>query len=119
MTFDTTKPVQTRDGRKARIICVDRKSHNRPIVALISDADGVERSAYFTADGQWNSREQGSTDLVNISEETSRWVNFYAGAGYETREIANQNNNRNLQRVAILQVKIEGDHVKDVIVHDI
>ncbi len=40
MTFDKTKPVQTRDGRPARIICTDQKG-NAPIVALIyQDKDG-------------------------------------------------------------------------------
>lgn len=32
--FDPTKPVQTRDGRKARIICTDAKGV-LPIIALV------------------------------------------------------------------------------------
>lgn len=33
----TGKPVCTRDGRKARIICFDKKDINYPIVALIEE----------------------------------------------------------------------------------
>lgn len=42
MTFDVTKPVQTRDGRKARIICTNKKG-SFPIVAIIEagDSEGV------------------------------------------------------------------------------
>ena len=39
--FDPTKPVQTRDGREARIICTDvERKGDWPIVALIKTSDG-------------------------------------------------------------------------------
>jgi len=41
MSFDPTKPVQTRDGRKARILYTDIKS-GYPIVALTTEPGGVE-----------------------------------------------------------------------------
>ena len=44
------KPVCTRDGRKARIICFDRKD-NTPIVALIERVDGIEILQCFYNDG--------------------------------------------------------------------
>ena len=34
--FDPSKPVQTRDGRKARILCTDYKSNLSTIVALVA-----------------------------------------------------------------------------------
>lgn len=48
--FDPTKPVQTRDGRKARIICTDAASP-LPIVALVTDK-GVEYPTVFTKEGR-------------------------------------------------------------------
>lgn len=44
------KPVRTRDGRKVRIICFDRKDV-RPIVALIKSDNGDEGVYYYYADG--------------------------------------------------------------------
>jgi hypothetical protein len=65
MSFDPTKPVQTKSGKKARIICTDRNLKNYPIVALISEHnDTVESFAYYNAKGEHllNSNE----DLINI-----------------------------------------------------
>lgn len=45
------KPVCTRDGCKARIICFDRKD-NTPIVALIERVDGIEILQCFYNDGK-------------------------------------------------------------------
>ena len=42
MTTDLTKPVQTADGRKARVICTDRDKHEYPVLALIARDDGGE-----------------------------------------------------------------------------
>lgn len=49
--FDPTKPVQTRDGRKARIICTDVNHKFYPIMALVQDFDGSEYAVSFTVDG--------------------------------------------------------------------
>lgn len=58
-SFDPNKPVMTRDGRKARIICTNKKGAH-PIVALIGDVEGV---MCFTEDGK---RAEDSYSLVNI-----------------------------------------------------
>ena len=42
MTIDLTKPVQTADGRKARVLCTDRAEGQWPVVALITGIDGRE-----------------------------------------------------------------------------
>ena len=44
--FDPLKPVQTRDGRKARIICTDRKMDGFPILALIPSHSGHMEHCY-------------------------------------------------------------------------
>jgi len=68
--FDPTKPVQTRGGLPARIVCTDRKHPVYTLVALITSRPGVEEALFYTADGQYI-REEGyrdSIDLINIPE---------------------------------------------------
>jgi hypothetical protein len=70
--FDVTKPVQTRDGRKARIICTDRafvsaNGESWPIIALISNGDGKEHAYYYRNDGGGLVRD-AAYSLVNIPE---------------------------------------------------
>lgn len=86
--------VQTKDGRKARLICVDRKDRAYPIVALI-DIEASEVACAFTTNGHFF--KEGSDpekDLINASVTIKRWVNLYKntdgqiypGAGwFETR----------------------------------
>lgn len=48
------KPVCTRDGRKARIICFDTiNKGNYPIIALLEDK-GCEAIFYYNKDGKCN-----------------------------------------------------------------
>ena len=79
------KPVCTRDGRKARIICFDYKGDGNayPILALISTCNlsGVpsEIIAKYTEDGKYakyNSVENGE-DLMMLPEKKEGWVNVY------------------------------------------
>lgn len=80
MTFDPTKPVQTRDGRPARILCTDRKCTEFPIVAVYSDSDGTECVACYKASGGWSgSGHPHSRDLVNVPEKRvlEAWMNVY------------------------------------------
>lgn len=77
-TFDPSKPVQTRDGRKARILCTDRRSAH-PIVALIESRGGGVREIPFTykPNGSWRGT-QDRSDLVNVPERVSM---FYGKTG--------------------------------------
>lgn len=61
------KPVCTRDGRKARIICFDKKG-NRPIVALIENSEGIECVEYYHEKG---------INLMMLPEKREGWVNVY------------------------------------------
>lgn len=77
--FDPTKPVQTRDGRPARILATDFKG-NFPIVAAVEFCDGTEIVYSYYDDGTMNrSRLQRGYDLINIPEdqELDVWVNVY------------------------------------------
>jgi hypothetical protein len=78
MKFDPTKPVQTRDGRKARIICTDAKGGN-PIVALRTSENGkYEVMELYYEDGRCQASSPGC-DLINIPEKRTLdcWVNVY------------------------------------------
>lgn len=74
--FDPTKPVQTKDGRPARIICTDMKRSAYPIVALVNEGK-EERISSFRVDG--GSGIFRDSDLVNIPEEKTGWINIYKG----------------------------------------
>lgn len=79
--FDPTKPVQTRSGHKARIICTDRASKNRPIVALVTNSSGYEVMEAYTAEGR--SLALGGNalrDLVNVPLQYEGWVNLFRDA---------------------------------------
>lgn len=67
-TFDPTKPVQTRSGRPARIICADRQLGvtNTPIISLVTSDGGGEYLNCVGSDGRVNSRGEMTDDLVNI-----------------------------------------------------
>lgn len=81
--FDPMKPVQTRDGRKARILCTDLEKHpgGATIVAAISST--YESVWYFQPDGKAYSGRENPVDLVNIPERTYQYTNmFYGGEGF-------------------------------------
>lgn len=72
------KPVCTRDGRKARVICFDRKhchqGHDYPIVALISEGCYDEFLCSYTKDGLFAQGECYNTDLMMLPEKKEGWA---------------------------------------------
>lgn len=98
------KPVCTRDGRKARIICFDYKgdSNAYPILALIStiNSRGVpsEIIAKYTEDGRYvkYNNVEYNEDLMMLPQKKEGWVNVYNSLGvitfshnpYDTKEEA-------------------------------
>ena len=71
------KPVCTRDGRKARIICFDR-DWDMSIVALVSDPLG-ESVHYYLSNGKIDFYKQNDEDLMMLPEKKEGWVNVYKG----------------------------------------
>lgn len=78
------KPVCTRDGRKARIICFDYAGETGyyPIVALVSYDRGnncYERVLKYTSDGLFNKYGdyKHDEDLMMLPEKEEGWVNIY------------------------------------------
>lgn len=78
------KPVCTRDGRKARIICWDKKG-NYPIVALIQDNENSEYIEYYTENGIFsNGGNNKNRDLMMLPQKKEGWVNVYNSLGVIT-----------------------------------
>lgn len=71
------KPVCTRDGRKARIICFNRESIGFPIIALVKNGD-TEGVYQFDDKGRSNiDDEERGYDLMMYPEKKEGWVNVY------------------------------------------
>ena len=86
MAFNPDLPVQTRDGRKARIICADRRGGGFPIMALVEAIGcGPERLTHHTSGGHLKYKGESEADLINIPEK--RWVNVYADDTATTHEL--------------------------------
>lgn len=69
------KPVCTRDGRKARIICFDAKC-NKPIVALIYDCN-KETVLQYLENGRFFVDQIDKYDLMMFHQKKEGWVNVY------------------------------------------
>ena len=81
------KPVCTRDGVKARIICFDAKS-DAPIIALITTDDGTEIAFDYLSDGTFFNRENPDNDLMMLPEKKEGWVNVSKFSIYASKEEA-------------------------------
>jgi hypothetical protein len=109
--FDPSKPVQTRDGRKARIICTDLKHPEFPVIAVITDRYGNEFAVAYTKDGRWRNDTQDDSDLLNIPEKRVGWVNAYLAGSchrdtlYATR--AGADNAAMSDRIACVQIEYD------------
>lgn len=76
------KPVCTRDGRKARIICFDAKG-DKPIIALV-EMGTAETPNNYPIDGKAVSAKEASCDLMMLPEKRNGWVNVYNHLGVIT-----------------------------------
>ena len=93
--IDFSKPIETRDGRKVRILATDVKCKFYPVVAVLMDDDGDESVDSYTADGKYSVEGCGceGDDLVNVPEKHTLWLTiFYDGSasGYTTEQQARE-----------------------------
>jgi len=76
--LDLSKPVETRSGRKVRILCTDAKD-DYPVVGLVQntahDGEYVER---WSLTGQYHLSKGNPLDLVNVAVEHTVWINIYS-----------------------------------------
>ena len=86
------KPVCTRDGRNARIICFDRICGDDyyKIVACVTAFDGdFEEVLSYGIDGYIvDSQNPKDEDLIMLLEKKEGWVNVYKERCYESKEEA-------------------------------
>ena len=74
------RKVITRDGRDARILCVDAKG-DYPVVALIPEADSKrDIPKIYTEDGYSYSGRMSFLDLFFAPEIHEGWANVFGGA---------------------------------------
>ncbi len=76
--LDLTKPVQTRDGRKVRILCTDRKAGNAGgcVVGLVTSRDGYEYIELWHENGTSPGSDHNNY-LVNVPEKVKLVVDVY------------------------------------------
>ena len=99
------KPVCTRDGRKARIICFD-KAGVYPIIALVQE-EGMETCHFYAKDGKCVDYKH-KYDLMMLPEKKEGWVNIYAlNTCYSSKEEAEANIDQDYEHEYVRTVKIE------------
>jgi hypothetical protein len=119
--LDLSKPVQTRDGRAARIICTDKKNLVYPIVALITTSAEIETLKTYTPAGQLFAISTGKGlsrhDLINVPVVKTGWLNMYprkhtSPTLWRTKELADEAACTN--RIACIKVEYtEGEGLTD------
>lgn len=91
---DFTKPVTTRDGRKVRILCTDRKSLRSVIVLIENEKE--ENCWSYLADGRYSSKDcETPHDLINppVKKYINLFKNDVGKMYYSTREEAEKAGN--------------------------
>jgi hypothetical protein len=70
MTFDPSKPVQTRDGRKARVLCTDFKiiPSDIRILSIIKEEKYADYLIILFHNGRKDIDVESEDDLVNVTE---------------------------------------------------
>jgi hypothetical protein len=85
MAIDWTKPVQTRDGRKVRVLCTDGPDLWYSVIGMV---DGRLCPETWTIDGvHFANGVTSNLDIINTPDPpvtVTRWVNVYSGgrSGY-------------------------------------
>ena len=105
------RKIITRDGKSARIICVNQISEDYPIVVLIRNKD-KEVIECYTKDGKFLENDIHNRDLFFVTEKKEGWINLFKinsamtiGEIYNTEEEAKSAIAKSL--VYISTVKIE------------
>lgn len=107
------KPVCTRDGRKARIICFDLNNKNFPIVAIIN-CDTEENAYQYDIDGVCDEHDN-NLNLMMLPQKKEGWVNIYTSFDgvetgidvYETEEIAKKNVDNSTSYLGTIKIEWE------------
>lgn len=93
-------PIQTRDGKSARIICYDADNKAHPLVVLVKDPyHNTEVPELYTVEGKLRQTlEDNDTDLMMAPTPYKGWISLYrdgkrvyGGQVYDTEEEALEN----------------------------
>lgn len=111
------KKIITRDGRSARIICMNRDGLNtKPIVALITLPNRDEAIRTYWEDGvETRGRKDNPYDLFFVTEKKTKWLNIYtdndenpiAGCFFETEEEAVENKSTGYTYIDTIKIEVE------------
>lgn len=111
------KPVYTRDGRKVRIICFDKKNDSHTIVSLVETETGDKEELFLhTDEGKYIvGRECDERDLMMLPEKHEGWTNVYKDGQnrftrgfFQTKETAeNATNPPGATRIATVKIEWE------------
>ena len=72
------KPVCTRDGKKARILCTDLNAGKYTVVAAVDFDNNREFLETFTEEGYYlDSNTEHEYDLMMPTERKKGWINIY------------------------------------------
>lgn len=119
MAFDPTKPVQTRDGRPARIICTDRNHVDGSIVALVKAVTGphkgeevlmqyYEDGSYIRGNRTWDA------DLINVPEVRYEYQNVHKVDREYGRRWPKESYHKAPSAIAVLKYTFEDDKLVSV-----
>lgn len=107
--IDFTKPVQTRDGRKVRILCTDSK-RTQPVIGVIYE-DWRDEIYIWSITGEFMPTKGTGHDLINVPDRIERevWLNIYPvdhlyGILHQSKEAADRN--ANVLRLACVKIHI-------------
>lgn len=110
--FNPDKPVQTRGGRKARIVSTN--GDNTFQIAAWIEGNNEEHMEVFDASGSYyGDGKENRNDLINIPETHVRYINFYPNDklyidGFETKEEADRyNEDARSKRIACIRVEFK------------
>lgn len=79
------KPVCTRDGRKARVLCYDFKQNEEyPILVAVENKDGKECALLYSNDGISEMYKSSNNELMMFPEKKEGWMNVYNSLGVIT-----------------------------------
>ena len=113
-----SRKVVTRDGRSVRVICTDRRTTNRPIIALVEICDNFNEDIFtYTKDGEFNVYYSSRYDLFFASEKKEGWINIFKVACadaylkesriYSSKEIAESEGRRLNNYLSTIKIEWE------------
>lgn len=105
------KPVCTRDGRKARILCFDRFCCDEisTIVACVLSKDGKDENVIiYSSDGFMVDKQHPcADDLMILPEKKEKWINIYKKWLYDFKEDAIEGITDTSDYICTVKVELE------------